>query len=110
MYTSGSTGRPKGVMISHRSAVHYARSAADLYGMGPADRVSSVANPCFDVSIFDCYATFAAGGTVIAAPRETLVDPVALGELLRDEQVTVAYVPPALLAWSIQPCRRACAR
>jgi amino acid adenylation domain-containing protein len=98
MYTSGSTGTPKGVMVPHRAAVQYAQSTAELFSITDRDRLSQVANPCFDVSIFDVYAAFAAGATVVGAPRATLLDPDALGAFLRDERVTVSYVPPALLS------------
>ncbi|WP_432841867.1 amino acid adenylation domain-containing protein [Dactylosporangium sp. CA-092794] len=97
MYTSGSTGTPKGVMIPHRAAVQFARSTAVRYAITERDRLAQVANTAFDVSIFDFYAAFAGGATVVGAPRGTLADPAALGELLRDERITVTYVPPALL-------------
>ena len=50
------------------------------------------------MSIFDTFAAFAAGATGIGAPRTTLLDPDALGALLRDERVTISYVPSALLS------------
>jgi acyl-coenzyme A synthetase/AMP-(fatty) acid ligase/acyl carrier protein len=38
------------------------------------------------------------GATVVSAPRDVVLDADALGALLRDERVSVACVPPALLA------------
>ncbi|WP_432994354.1 amino acid adenylation domain-containing protein [Dactylosporangium sp. CA-233914] len=97
MYTSGSTGTPKGVMIPHRAAVQFAQSIAVRYAITGDDRLAQVANPAFDVSIFDVYGAFAAGASVVGVPADTLTDPDALGALLREERVTVTYVPPALL-------------
>ncbi|PRY22029.1 non-ribosomal peptide synthetase [Pseudosporangium ferrugineum] len=97
MYTSGSTGHPKGVQIPHRAAAEFASSAAALYSLRPGDRVLQFANPCFDVSIFDVFATLAAGATVVCAAREVLLDPDALTGLLRRERITVAPIPPAVL-------------
>ncbi|MER7009383.1 amino acid adenylation domain-containing protein, partial [Dactylosporangium sp. NPDC000555] len=97
MYTSGSTGTPKGVMIPHRAAVQFAQSTAARYAITERDRLAQVANTAFDVSIFDFYAAFAGGATVVGVPRDSLTDPDALGAVLRDERVTVTYVPPALL-------------
>jgi acyl-coenzyme A synthetase/AMP-(fatty) acid ligase/acyl carrier protein len=50
------------------------------------------------VSVFDTFATLAAGATVVSARREMLLDPDDLLSLLRRERVTVAHLPPAVLA------------
>ncbi len=97
LYTSGSTGTPKGILVSHRSALGFCHTAMRQYAMSPADRVAQTANPAFDVSIFDCYATLFAGATLISAPGETFADPAAFAALLSDERVTVSYIPPAVL-------------
>ncbi len=55
MYTSGSTGRPKGVGIQHRSAVWYAVTAAENYGIGPQDRVLQFASFGFDISVEEIF-------------------------------------------------------
>jgi amino acid adenylation domain-containing protein len=98
LYTSGSTGTPKGILVSHRSAFGFCHNAMRRYAMSPADRVVQTANPAFDVSIFDCYATWLAGATLISAPRETFADPGAFGALLIDERVTLSSIAPAVLA------------
>ncbi|WLS48447.1 amino acid adenylation domain-containing protein [Micromonospora profundi] len=98
LYTSGSTGTPKGILVPHRSAYAYCRNAVAQFASTPDDRVAQVANPAFDASIFDYYATWLAGATLVSAPKETIVDPEALTSLLEDERITLAYLPPALLA------------
>ncbi|MFC6087550.1 amino acid adenylation domain-containing protein [Sphaerisporangium aureirubrum] len=98
MYTSGSTGTPKGVLVSHRSAYTYCQNAVEQLGVTAADVLSQVANPAFDVTIFDTFATLLAGGTIVSAPSAVITDPAALTTLLREEHVTVAYIPPAVLA------------
>lgn len=97
IYTSGSTGTPKGVRVSHRSAHAFCRNAVDVLAVTPDDRVAQAANPSFDASIFDCFATLLAGGTIISAPHETIADPAAFTTFLRDERVTLTFIPPVIL-------------
>ncbi|MEO3808386.1 amino acid adenylation domain-containing protein [Sphaerisporangium sp. B11E5] len=98
IYTSGSTGIPKGVLVSHRSAYTYCRNAVGQLGVTAADVVPQVANPAFDVTIFDTFATLLAGATVVSAPFDVITDPDALTTLLRETGVTIAYIPPTVLA------------
>src|SRR5690349_23995091 len=42
-------------------------------------------------------ATLLAGATMVGAPSESITDPRGLTALLRDERITVAAIPPALL-------------
>jgi amino acid adenylation domain-containing protein len=98
LYTSGSTGTPKGVLVPHRCARHYCTTAVQMYRTTPDDRVAQASNPAFDASIFDTYATFLAGATLIAAPSATIADPTAFTALIRTQQVTLSFIPPAVLA------------
>jgi amino acid adenylation domain-containing protein len=97
IYTSGSTGTPKGVQVSHRSARAFCRHAVDGLAVTPADRVAHAAGPTFDASVFDCFATLLAGGTIVAAPHSTIADPAAFTTFLRDERVTLTFIPPVVL-------------
>ncbi|MEV4706159.1 amino acid adenylation domain-containing protein [Actinoplanes sp. NPDC049316] len=98
IYTSGSTGTPKGVLVPHAAASAYCRNAVAMAALTPDDRVAQVANPAFDMTVFDGFATLLAGATTVVVPRETLTDPAAFTALLRDERITFAYLPPAVLA------------
>ncbi|WP_019925401.1 non-ribosomal peptide synthetase [Nocardia sp. BMG111209] len=98
VYTSGSTGTPKGVLISHRAASGYCHNAVGQLRITAADRIPQIANPAFDMSVFDCFVTLSAGATIIGAPAGVVNDPAALTALLLAERVTVAYIPPAILA------------
>jgi len=97
IYTSGSTGTPKGVLVSHESAYTYCQNAIEQFGITASDRIPQVANPAFDASIFDCYATLLAGATLLSAPRQTITDPAAFTALILEEQVTLTFAPPAFL-------------
>lgn len=97
IYTSGSTGKPKGVMVPHRAIVNFCAAYRELFAVTAEDRILQFTNPAFDVSVSDFFATFAAGATVIGAPRAVLHDPDALQALMCTERVTFADIPPAVL-------------
>ena len=99
IYTSGSTGRPKGVAIQHRQAVAFIHWAHQQFAHEYFTAVLAATSICFDLSIFEIFATLSCGGTIIlvhnalqlsqlpAANRVTLVNtvPSAAKELLRSE-------------------------
>lgn len=67
LFTSGSTGRPKGVAIEHRNAVAFASWARASFSDEEFSGVLFATSVCFDLSIFEMFATLSAGGTVIVA-------------------------------------------
>ncbi|HEV7518061.1 MAG TPA: amino acid adenylation domain-containing protein, partial [Thermoanaerobaculia bacterium] len=97
IYTSGSTGRPKGVAIEHRSVVAFVGWAGEVFRPAELSAVLASTSICFDLSVFELFATLAHGGTVIlaadalelpdlpAAGRVSLVNtvPSAMAELVR---------------------------
>jgi len=95
IYTSGSTGRPKGVMLTHRGLVNHHRAVADLYGLGPGDRVLQFCSIGFDASIEEMFPTWAAGATVVFRPEDLPLLGPAWSRWLGDRRVTVVNLPTA---------------
>jgi amino acid adenylation domain-containing protein len=98
IYTSGSTGTPKGVLVPHRGLANAARGHARDLGVGAGDRVLQFASPSFDASVAEMVMALATGATLVLGTRETLAPGPDLLRLLRDQEVTVATLPPSALA------------
>ena len=97
MYTSGSTGRPKGMMHTHRSGLAYALMAADVYRLGPDDRLANFSPLHFDMSTFEVFAGVSAGSTAVLVPEPHLRMPASLTEYLSAQRVTTLYTVPSML-------------
>jgi amino acid adenylation domain-containing protein len=108
LYTSGSTGRPKGVMVSHRGALAFAEWACEAIALRPEDRVAGVAELHFDLSIFDLFATAAAGGTLLPLPSQALLRPENVTAWLASAEVSVWYSTPSALMMLLDQGRLSC--
>jgi amino acid adenylation domain-containing protein len=97
IYTSGSTGRPKGVVVEHRQVANFAQGMIDALGLDTGHRVLQFASLNFDVSVMDMFLALCSGAAAVFSDRETLLSPQWLVELLGQERVTYACLPPALL-------------
>ncbi|HKH43542.1 MAG TPA: amino acid adenylation domain-containing protein, partial [Thermoanaerobaculia bacterium] len=95
LYTSGSTGRPKGVAVSHQAIVRLVRES-DYVRLGPGDRVACLSNPSFDAATFEVWGALLNGATAVVVPRDVVLAPVALADLLRRERVTALFLTTAL--------------
>src|SRR5688500_18961807 len=97
LYTSGSTGTPKGVAHSHRSALAFARVAADTYGFASDDRLSNHAPLHFDLSTMDYFSSALAGATTVIIPDAHTRLPASYAALIEAERLTVLYAVPLAL-------------
>ncbi len=92
IFTSGSTGVPKGVAIQHRSAVAMVRWCHQMFGAEEYAGLLVSTSICFDMSVFEIFATLAAGGKLLLAENA-----LALPDLeAKDEVVLVDTVPSAM--------------
>lgn len=98
VYTSGSTGDAKGCMNTHgglhNSYVGWGRRL-DLREV-PA-RHLQMASLSFDVFTSDLISTLCFGNTLVICPRDVLVDPARLIDLIATERITHAEFVPSVL-------------
>lgn len=98
IYTSGSTGQAKGVGLRHRGLSNLAVAQARKFGLGPESRVLQFAVLSFDASVSEIFTTLSSGGVLHLGGREAEHRRGQLMRVLREEQITVVTLPPALLA------------
>jgi amino acid adenylation domain-containing protein/thioester reductase-like protein len=98
IYTSGTTGKPKGVMVTHGGLCNASRAWEDAYRLRSETKVHlQMASCAFDVFTEDWIRAICSGGTLVLCPREVLLDPARLYDLMRREGVDcVEFVPSAL--------------
>ncbi|PYH94048.1 non-ribosomal peptide synthetase [Aspergillus ellipticus CBS 707.79] len=97
IFTSGSTGQPKGVMIEHRAIVSRVRDSNFLDKTDATRTFLHMASIAFDAAVWEIYVPLLNGGAVMCIDTMTVLDFAALSNLVRKENVQVAFMTPALL-------------
>ncbi|HEX6287623.1 MAG TPA: amino acid adenylation domain-containing protein, partial [Herpetosiphonaceae bacterium] len=98
IYTSGSTGTPKGCLLTHGGLRNFVDAQVKTFALGPDSRVLQFASLSFDASIFEIVMALRAGATLVLAPADALQPGADVLDLLRDQAITAAILPPSLLA------------
>ena len=101
IYTSGTTGEPKGVQLSVDNLSHFCTWYADYVEIDSTVRALQFSTISFDASLLDVFPTFIHGGCLVIPNEDQRRDPIALGHLVAQAEVTHGFLPPALL--SIMP-------
>ncbi|MCA1682305.1 MAG: amino acid adenylation domain-containing protein, partial [Actinobacteria bacterium] len=97
IYTSGSTGRPKGVVITHAGLASFSAAEVERYAVGAGDRVLQFSSPSFDASVLELCMSLLTGAALVVPPPGALLGE-QLVEVLAQQRVTHALIPPAALA------------
>ena len=95
LFTSGSTGRPKGVQITHANLAWFFAELEARYGFDPDDVFSQVFDPAFDCAIFDLFAAWGAGATLVSVPPGAYR---AMTDFVTESGITVWYSTPAAIS------------
>lgn len=103
IYTSGSTGKAKGVMVEHRQLVNAYRGWEEVYQLSSSTRCHlQMASFCFDVFAGDVVRALCSGGKLILCPRDRLLVPHLLYDLMQQQQVDCAEFVPVVLRNLVQ--------
>ncbi|NDK36498.1 non-ribosomal peptide synthetase/type I polyketide synthase [Rhodovulum sulfidophilum] len=97
VFTSGSTGTPKGVAVRHRAALATLRDVQKRFALSPTDRVFGVSDLGFDLSVFDIFATFAAGAALVLPDPCDRPDPTAWAAAMQAGGASVWNSAPAVM-------------
>lgn len=97
IYTSGSTGVPKGVMIEHHSVINLITWVNTEFNIGPDDRLLFITSIGFDLSVYDIFGILSAGGSLIIASREDMMNVTRLATLMQRFRVTFWDSVPSTL-------------
>ena len=98
IFTSGSTGLPKGVAVPHRAAMNTIDALNEWFGVGPADSALGLSALEFDLSVYDMFGMFTAGGTLVVVDSvDAERRAAAWVELLRRHRVSMLNCVPSAL-------------
>ena len=97
IFTSGSTGKPKGVTLAHDGVVNTLLTINKRFDVGPTDSVLALSELSFDLSVYDLFGVFAAGGTIIFPAQNDSKNPAKWAELVDRHQISLWNTVPQLM-------------
>ncbi len=97
IYTSGSTGKPKGVIVTHLGLSNLNAEEHQRFNVQPYSRISHLASPSFDASVFELMMAFGSGACLVVIPP-TVFGGSELAEIFADEHVSHAFITPTALS------------
>jgi amino acid adenylation domain-containing protein/thioester reductase-like protein len=98
LHTSGTTGEPKGVLLSQYNLAHFTSWFGGQVQLNEHSRVLQFSPLSFDSSLIDIFPSLIAGAELIVPSEDQRRDPQQLVELIRQQRITHAFLPPALLS------------
>ena len=104
IYTSGTTGRPKAVQVEHGMLAAILGAVRELFRFQAEDRMSCLALPTFDISLFELLSPLLTGGTAMLFPLRPTLEVERLVDHL--SELTCLHAVPALMREIIESLRR----
>ncbi len=106
IFTSGSTGNPKGVYIHHKNPTSLLHWGHREVGIGSSDRLLMIASYYFDWTIWQIFASFAAGASVYMITNEILLNPTLLVEYMDTHGITSVDMTPIQCSYLVKTGRK----
>ncbi|MFD8968190.1 amino acid adenylation domain-containing protein [Streptomyces sp. NPDC059568] len=95
LFTSGSTGRPKGVPIRHRQLADFLAYSVRRYEVGRGSRLSQTFDLTFDPSVFDMFAAWCGGGTLVVPEADDILTPA---RFVAERRITHWFSVPSVIS------------
>lgn len=96
IYTSGSTGQPKGAVLRHDGVMNHVYALLEPVGISAGFRFLQSAPVSSDIAVWQFLAPLIRGGATVIADYTTVLDPRALFDCIRKNEVDVVELVPAL--------------
>ncbi|HCX2213583.1 TPA: amino acid adenylation domain-containing protein, partial [Staphylococcus aureus] len=95
IYTSGTTGNPKGTLIPHRGIVRLVHQI-HYVPLNEETTILLSGTIAFDAATFEIYGALLNGGKLIVAKKEQLLNPIALEQLINENDVNTMWLTSSL--------------
>lgn len=98
IYTSGSSGKPKGVLLTHQGLDNLIQNQTEIFKINSNSVILQLASLSFDASVSEIFTALINGATLQLVSHDVLLSGAALINELNERKVSVATIPPSLLA------------
>ncbi|KAL4966504.1 non-ribosomal peptide synthetase [Aspergillus stella-maris] len=102
-HTSGTTGKPKAVQLFASGLLNLLLDP-NANWIRPGQRVGHAASTVFDISLVDIWGSLLNGATIVVIPNQTVLDPLALSDFIRDQRLNVLQLTTSLLNVAAYAC------
>jgi non-ribosomal peptide synthetase component F/methionyl-tRNA formyltransferase len=95
MYTSGTTGVPKGVCIPQAAILRLVVNT-NYVDFEKCHTVAFASDVTFDAATFEVWGALLNGSTLVCVPKNVLIDPRKLENILVEKAIDLLFLTPAL--------------